>query len=234
MVKCTRCGAEMTYYEPARDWYCYGCNAYSRYNVPYGAPVDSVSKRSILRVMSLIVGLLGIISILLFLFGLGQISFTLEYYQHDVYYEDMYSFDTLLKGAMDVAIGTVLLLITYAGLRSTLSRKAWWERMHMYVDTNGRDPWANVMMKNQLVEIFQVYYAVLIIIGVVFLGEGIFFLNVFSSAGLFLVAGLESILGALLILMSYIAYGKEMVRLSRDVYPMLAPESAPATPTFKQ
>ncbi|MFH0816703.1 MAG: hypothetical protein V1934_07810 [Methanobacteriota archaeon] len=228
MTKCSKCGSDMTFYEPAKDWYCYGCNAYSRYNIPYGVPVDSVSKRSILRVMALIVGLLGIISILLFLFGLGQINQAMIHYDYDYYYDDSNRVEAMLKGTMNIGIATGLLIVSYIGMRSTLSKKSWWERMHKYVDTSGNDPWANVMIKNQLVEIFQVYYGVIIMSGVVFLGIGIFFLNMFDTGGLYAVAGLEAMLGAFLILTSYIAYGKEMVRLSRDVYPLLMSQTEPA------
>ena len=210
----------MTYYEPAKDWYCFTCNAYSRLNTPYGVPMDSVSKRSILRVMSLIVGLLGIVSIFLLLFGLGQLNQSMVY--EDYYYYGDHRGEMAFKGGMDMCIAAILLLFTYVGMRSTLSKGSWWEKMHKYVDTTGNDPWAAAAIKMQLVGTFQVYYGVLIICGVVFLGVGIFFLNAFDEADLYVVASLEAMLGALIILMSYIAYGKEMVRLSRDVYPLLA------------
>jgi hypothetical protein len=212
----------MTYYEPAKDWYCFKCNAYSRLNTPYGVPMDSVSKRSIIRVMSLIVGLLGIISIFLILFGLGQLNQSMMYNDYNYYEGDSYRTEMAFKGAMDICIAVVLLMFTYAGLRSTLSKGAWWEKMHKYVDTTGTDPLAAGAIKMLLVGTFQVYYGVLIACGAVFLGVGIFYLNVFDASGLYAVAALEAVLGAILILLSYIAYGMEMVRLSRDVYPLLA------------
>jgi hypothetical protein len=204
-------------------------------NTPYGVPVDSVSKRSILRVMSLIVGLLGIVSVFLLLFGLGQLNQSIAYEDYCYYYDDNYRDEMAFKGAVDVGIAALLLLFTYIGLRSTLSNTAWWEKMHRYVDTAGNDPWAAASIKLQLVGTFQVFYGIVIVCGVVFLGVGLFYINAFDDSGLYVIAALEALLGAVLMLMSCIAYGREMVRLSRDVYPSLSTKDGlvPETPTMK-
>jgi drug/metabolite transporter (DMT)-like permease len=79
-------------------------------------------------------------------------------------------------------------------------------------------------MKKNLVGIYQIFYGSVIIIGIISLTIGIFFLNIFNESSDFIIVGIDILLGVILIFISYIFYQKEMEKLSKDIYPIIFPK----------
>jgi len=190
---------------------------------PIIPPVDAVSKRSILDIMRFIVTALCGMSLILALFGLLIINV----WTQAGYYGDQETW--LLRGGMNICISFILLGTLYFYLKSTVKKKSWWARIQKSVDLQSGAYVGNIAMKSTLVNIFMGLYGSAIMMGIMFLGAGIFLLNVYSHfSGLFISAA-EIGIGIVMIFFAYREYQNEMETLSRDIYPLLFPmsENAP-------
>jgi hypothetical protein len=189
---------------------------------PVTQPVDAVSKRSILDIMRFIVTALCGMSMILTLFGLFFINvWTQNDFNGD---QDTWIF----RGSMNIIISFILLVVLYYYLGSTVKKKNWWVRIQKFVDIQSGAFVGNMAMKNSLVAIFMCFYGTAIAMGIVFLGAGIFLLNVYQNFSGIIFSGVEIAIGVILIFFAYKAYHNEMETLSRDIYPMLFPSSGNA------
>lgn len=186
---------------------------------PVVQPVDAVSKRSILDIMRFIVTALCGMSLILTLFGL----LILNVWTGNGYYDDREIW--ILRGVMNIIISFILLAVLYFYLGSTVKRKTWWVRIQKFVDIQSGMYVGNITLKNSLVAIFMGLYGTAIMVGIMFLGAGIFLLNVYNEFSGLLISAVEISIGVALIFFAYRAYQNEMELLSRDIYPMLFPQS---------
>lgn len=212
---CPKCGREMIYYEQVNDWFCNFCQYYLRQILLHKQPMDALSKRSILGITSLIVGAFCIVSILLMIVGSLMINIGMSTGS---------TIDWFVRGLMNILISFILLLITYIIIHSTVGRKQWWTRIQKFIDVQGGMNIGNMSMKKNLVGIYQIFYGSVIIIGIISLTIGILFLNIFNESSDFIMAGIDILLGVILIFISYIFYQIEMEKLSKDIYPIIFPK----------
>ncbi|MCK4758365.1 MAG: hypothetical protein KAS67_07930 [Thermoplasmata archaeon] len=212
--KCPKCGKEMQYYEQVKDWFCGWCQYYLRQLQQPISPVDAVSKRSILNIMKFIVATFCLVSVLLILFGLFQLNVGIG---------ENYDSDWAIRGLMNIIISFGLLIVSYMYISSTVRKKQWWTRMQNFVDIQSELDVGSISMKKSLLEIYQVFYGSVIIIGIIFLSLGIFFLNVFEDSSYFYISGIDILVGIVLVFISYSAYRSEMEKLSMEVYPIIFP-----------
>jgi hypothetical protein len=113
----------------------------------------------------------------------------------------------------------------------TVGREQWWTRIQKFIDVQGGMNIGNMLMKKNLVGIYQIFYGSIIIIGIISLTIGIFFLNIFDESSDFIIAGIDILLGVILIFISFIAYQTEMEKLSKDIYPIIFPKDVNITNT---
>ena len=213
---CPKCHKEMIYYSEMNNWYCHACRIY-RYPMKNMPGVDAVSKRSILNIMKLIVGAICGVSGILVAIGVFQLYLSFESYN---------STQNLVRGALNLSIAMALLLIVYLYIYTTLGKKNWWNRMQLYIDFQSKLSEGSTLMKRSLVEIFQIYYGSIIIIGIILLLLGITFINTLYEPEVLILSGFQTIIGILLIFLSYLKYRKDMEMLSRDIYPILFPDGS--------
>ena len=178
------------------------------------APVDAVSKRSILNIMKFIVSAFCLVSVFLIMVGLFQLN---------VGVGENYDSDWAIRGLMNIIISFGLLTVSYMYISSTVRKKQWWTRMQNFVDIQSGLDIGSISMKKSLLDIYQVFYGSIIIIGIIFLSLGIFFLNVFEDPSYFFMSGIDIFVGIALVFISYTAYRSEMEKLSIDIYPILFP-----------
>jgi hypothetical protein len=212
---CPKCGREMVYYEQVHDWFCNFCQYYLRQLQLHKQPMDALSKRSILGITSLIVGAFCIVSIILMIVGSLMINIGVS---------TGYTIDWFIRGLMNIIISFILLLITYVIIHVTVGNKQWWTRIQKFVDVQGGLNVGNMSMKKNLVDIYQIFYGSLIIVGIISLTIGILLLNISNESSDFMMAGFDIMIGVILIFISYISYQKEMEKLSKDIYPIIFPK----------
>lgn len=231
--RCPRCGQAMWYYEPMKDWYCNTCKLYKYqiltqtpgviyYNAP---PVDSFSRRSNLGILGFIVGLLCLMAIFLLFFGVGGMDNWLSLHSNSDsgYYYDYYNDEPnpMTSGAMNVAMSSLLFAFAFLVILLTIARKEWWNRLQGRMDLNSTDPWANIMLKRGVVGIFNVFFGVLVIAGVLLMALGIYFVNRTTDSDAYLIFATQFIVGIVLVIASYFMHQRFMERLSSDIYPLI-------------
>ena len=208
---CPKCRKEMTYYPELNNWHCPSCLIY-RYPMKDQPGLDAVSKRSILNIMKLIVGAICAVSVILVAIGTFQLFISFESYG---------SIQNTVRGTLNIIIAMSLLLIIYLYIHTTLGKKEWWSRMQLYIDFQSKLSEGSTQMKRSLVEIFQIFYGSIILMGIILLLIGVLVINTFYEPEILILSSIQAIVGVILIFLSYLKYRKDMEMLSRDIYPIL-------------
>ena len=208
---CPKCRKEMKYYPEINNWYCHACMIY-RYPMKDQPGLDAVSKRSILNIMKLIVGAICAVSVILVAIGTFQLFISFESYG---------SIQDIVRGIMNIIIAMSLLLIIYLYIYTTLGKKDWWSRMQLYIDFQSKLSEGSTQMKRSLVEIYQIFYGSIILMGIILLLIGVLVINTFYEPEILVLSSIQAIIGVILIFLSYLKYKKDMEMLSRDIYPIL-------------
>ncbi len=208
---CPNCHKEMKYYPEMNNWHCHTCMIY-RYPMKDQPGLDAVSKRSILNIMKLIVGAICAVSVILVAIGTFQLFISFESYD---------STQNMVRGILNIIIAMSLLLIIYLYIHTTLGKNDWWSRMQLYIDFQSKLSEGSTQMKRSLVEIFQIFYGSIILMGIILLLIGVLVINTFYEPEILILSSIQAIVGVILIFLSYLKYRKDMEMLSRDIYPIL-------------
>ena len=208
---CPKCRKEMIYYPEINNWHCPSCMIY-RYPMKDQPGMDAVSKRSILNIMKFIVGAISGVSVILVAIGVFQLYTSYELY--DITH-------SLVRGVMNIIIALSLMVVIYFYIFNTLGKKEWWSQMQLYIDFQSKLSEGSTQMKRSLVEIYQMFYGSIIIMGIILLLLGIMVINTFNEPELLIFSGIQAIIGVILIFLSYLKYKNDMEMLSREIYPIL-------------
>ena len=208
---CPNCHKEMKYYPEMNNWHCHTCMIY-RYPMKDQPGLDAVSKRSILNIMKLIVGAICAVSVILVAIGTFQLFISFESYGSTQY---------IVRGILNIIIAMSLLIIIYLYIHTTLGKKDWWSRMQLYIDFQSKLSEGSTQMKRSLVEIYQIFYGSIILMGIILLLIGVLVINTFYEPEILILSSIQAIVGVILIFLSYLKYRKDMEMLSRDIYPIL-------------
>lgn len=183
-----------------------------RYPMKDQPGLDAVSKRSILNLMKFIVGAICGVSIILVAIGVFQLYTSYEFY------DIMHS---LVRGVMNIIIAMSLMVVIYFYIYTTLGKKEWWNRMQLYIDFQSKLSEGSTQMKRSLVEVYQIFYGSIILMGIILLLIGVMVINTFYEPELLILSSIQAIIGVILIFISYLKYKKDMEMLSREIYPIL-------------
>lgn len=219
MNNCPKCGRQMEYHTQFNQWYCRNCGQYL-YQLQQGyGPQNSVTKRSIVRIIMFISLAFCLITVILFGAGLLQIHIGLGVLLKTADYNVDIS-STFAKGIINIMISLALFMSIHVFMDYTLRKKEWWEKLSKSLDLDTESYLGNLTLKRNVTDIFQMFYGTIILIGIIMFAFGIIFLNIVQNVNFNIISSIFIFIGIFINFLGYRLYKSEMENFSRLIFPL--------------
>jgi hypothetical protein len=210
----------MAFYPAYNQWYCYVCAKYPFITNTRQSHINTCAMRnSIIHFLTRMTTVLGIVIFILFLASIIYINNGLFDSWNQNLTEPIKA-NPIQRGALLLVLSTSIIICYQYFLGRTVKEKRWWMKLIAEIDNGSFEEIDKYRIKLGIVEIYQTFYGILMLIGVVTVLLSLFYLCLSEKSSLFTLFILEIIIGITIVLISFWMYSTEIESTSKNIHPI--------------
>jgi hypothetical protein len=175
-------------------------------------------------VISFLINITIVVAILIFILFLGSIILInnglLEIWRH--YFTSSLDTHPLPRGLLLMSLSVGIILGFQYFLERTVQNTKWWKKLLKDINKGFFEEMDYQQMKLRIVGIYQTFYGLLVLLGVLTILISMFYLCLTDKLSLFTVFVGEIIIGMAMLLSSYRMYTMEIHSILKNIHPVLA------------